>query len=402
MAKSTRTGSSGESGSETLDDDMDLLDTDLAEGEEWDDSLDDEALAPVKKKGKMFNLVIILIGVLIFGGIVYSKLATAPQPNVQSPVAVTDSVPMPEPSPVLSPVATPTGTPSPDTGPLTPMPDFGEATEAPSSTSEGGSAPISISGVNIVPPVVTLTPNDPIVPALNVDAKEGTAVPLTAPSVPVSDISGLSEKMAATVDSSPLITEHVKPANSDSSTVLPVSTTVPASVRKEIPATSSLEDVKNETEGQIKESVSIKTDDETSADARKMALLEDQVKLLSDRLATLEQKAQQPSASPLVDRAPEDTASSDMIEKVDPIKDAPVDRPVSKIEKFRSRAAPKIHYVLRGVSGNTAYVARSQTSPVIRVQVGDTLDGMGTVKNIQMKTSGHWAVITTDGTISSR
>lgn len=385
MAKSTSSDPSTENRGEILDDDMGLLDTDLAEGDEWDDSLDETTPPPKKKKGGMFNVLIILIGVLVFVGILYSNLAMTPQGGVAPPIA-TSTPPQDTPT-SETPIATPTEQPKPSatvpvdtqatqTGPLTPMPNFDEATTVPASDIPTGSTALTIPGANIVPPVVTLTPDD------------------SAPLEDDEKVTGNNDAIAASVP-----TANPSDANDDASKIMPNDDMsrefTTEKIETDMATTSSVPVVSvNATSNMTSSSV----------DAAKIKELTDQVKILSERIAILEQELKDSGTPPQKTSVIQNESSNDPSDKTDS-SDASVrtdNAPAPKPDMSRPRSTPKVNYVLRGVSGDTAYIARSVTSPVIRIQVGDTVDGMGTIQDIRMNGSGQWTVVTTGGTIKSR
>lgn len=369
--------SSNQSG-DNLDDDMDLLDQDLSETDDWDDGdLSDDNQPPKKKKSGMFNIIIIGFGVLAFFGIMYFQMGAMPPAVPTSPTA----------SPAPSVDATAPGQPeiqppqptshvstTPEPGPLTPMPEFGEATETPTAeissnadavmllnvaNQEGTPTPAPqnpMPGTSIVPPVVTLTPNDPApspvpIPLENSDKNAGDQMIQSPESMDKADPGPLSQMPDTSVPSK------------EAATIAALNTQI-----------KTLNDRIAELEMRLAERTAV-TPDESSSGS-----------LSRTPVSTSTQTSEPSESSPKSDhQSGEDTAQST----------EPSERPVTQPTR-------KVRYVLRAVSNGTAYIAPNATAGVTAVQVGTDIDGFGTVKQIRMNKSGRWQVVTTAGTITSK
>ncbi len=405
------TKSSSSQSDDQLDDDMDLLDQDLSDTDDWDDSdMSDETPPPQKKKGGMFNVIIIGIGVLAFFGIMYFQMvSTLPQTGAlttesQTSTSIDSSQSTPSTPAMTQPdlMVPQPGQVATEPGPLTPMPEF-EATETPvedmrNMTNQSMTVPaadpvspnvneemgVPTTPAAIVPPVVTLTPNDPAPVALQPvgdDPKNSMGMGIESSEETVKDVAASTATRPDTLIDSPVVTAETRPAiaTADSASVAGESSSV---IFKSKP-----EDLKTISEL----NVTVQT-------------LSNRVAELESELAKRDRMAQAGASEPKKEKRE--------MEEADPSRTLSGDGLVSNVVQTSSAGSVinqpavkemiKKRYVLRAVSNGTAYISPNMTSPIIAVQVGSDIDGFGTVKDIRTNKSGRWQVVTTSGVITAK
>lgn len=405
------TKSSSSQSDDQLDDDMDLLDQDLSDTDDWDDSdISDETPPPKKKKGGMFNVIIIGIGVLAFFGIMYFQMvSTSPQTEVltaesqtstsidssqstpNTPVVTQPDVMVPQPEQVAT-----------EPGPLTPMPEF-EATETPvedmrnitnQSMTVSAADPVSPNAnegmgvpttpAAIVPPVVTLTPNDPAPVALQAmedDPRNSMGTTIETSEETVKDVAASTATRSDTLIDSRGVTAGTRPAitTADSASVAEASSPVIFKSKPE----------------------DLKTISELNATVQ---TLSNRVVELESELAKRDRMTQVGSSEPKKEQQemggadPSRTFSGDgLVSNV-----VQTSSTGSVIDQPAVQEMIKKRYILRAVSNGTAYISPNMTSPIVAVQVGSDIDGFGTVKDIRTNKSGRWQVVTTSGVITAK
>lgn len=361
--------------------DQDFFDEEAGAEESWDEESydesgqeeDDLAAAPAKakKKGGLFNVLLIGGAVLAGGAIFYfnflatpsqpvpaAEVAQASMPAPTAPAATKEEVPVesppaeiadiPEPVAVTDPVqATP---PVEESGALLPVPDSAPVESASDSEpTEAVAAVPEPSGVSSIglPSASDIMVKAPSVPAPAVDA--GVAAP---PSSADQDISGISDKLSVLIDRFDAIEERM------------------GDFEKKIQASSQ--------SGVQDESV-----------VRREDLVQ-----MQKHLARLEEKLSTLGSSP------EGHPSASQKESTLPVA-APSKSPSSR--RAESLPAPEKRvprWVLKSAQPGSAMVSEASSGDVRVIAVGDTLPGIGKVMSVQLQ-GGLWVVQGTQGTITN-
>ncbi len=143
------------------------------------------------------------------------------------------------------------------------------------------------------------------------------------------------------------------------------------------------------------------TDVKTQASNEPKAALETVTPKADDGAVNTQQKtaqsAAQPAAKPALKPVREFTQAEQKIHDRAMAKATPVGRDT---QRTSSRKPPaKVEWSLRSVTRSTAFVApANQPSQLRRVQIGDVLEGVGTVQAITQQ-DGRWVVIGSEGTV---
>lgn len=343
-----------------------VYDDDLA-NDTWDDG-QEPAARPVKKKSGLFNVILITLGVVVIAGLVYAKFMM-PKPRPATISAEQTQARGPE-TPVVDNTAVPPAAPL-DPGAATPPPPPAETAIIP--TPPAIEPPGGAEEMPVVPPVDIgegaspapgLTPM-PDFPAQPVPPVETAAAPEPAPATPAAPVLGET----------------------------PSSTAAPEGTATASAADNQRLQVLEDRLAQLNRSVS-----ETQGLAQAVQKLADQVAALNNRFATLEAgttTGRRLPPHPPADLAPQAPASVT----------EPSALPSNLPPKAVSLPAPsgsRARWVLRAVGNGKAYLAPAGSgaaAALTTVGVGDQIDGLGTIKSIEMK-NGRWVVQGTKGRAS--
>lgn len=371
-------------------DDMDLDDPydPTIEDESWDDGAADVDIAvPKKKKGKLFTVVVIALGVVAFGAVLYVQggkaPATAPAPEI--PVSSADPALPPMPQVAVD---------QPDTNaaPLAPIPDLGEP-PMPDPVAPTAAipdlAPEPTEAIIEPPPPVAMTTDDPVV-------VPGADVPVTLSATPDPTITSSSVPETSVPDDS-----VPEPTAEEPELSVPVTPSMEQAVEP-APPVAKLQELEQRLDQLSKTPVGTATPADTTKIEGEIAALRQDLQALAARLEALEGTSQ-PVAQPAQENAPATPVVQTSTTQPEPADDVqPEPKPAPKPAPVATSTPDRPTYILRSVAGGRAYVAQTLTAPLKTLVVGDTLDGWGRVTDITKGRNGKWTVVTTGGTIRQK
>lgn len=377
-------------------DHSDSYQDDLDADAEWDEGEQTEDTKPRKKKSGSFNLIVIVLGVLLFVGFVYFKMAA---PTNKPEMLVTEA-PITDEAPTEQATA-PDAASEAESASAPAVPEGTAATEQPATATSEASEEAKAAEQAMTP-----------MPNFTIDTSDASSATVTAepgaqqPEIIQAEV----EPEQATVPQSEQTPDQavvpVQPNDQpDDMAVAPV----PDSTDTPVPAMTieSQLDVPNETVSDDRlqkiesEMSALRTAVETQAQHEgSSAELLDQLKALNTRLDRLEnrvaetkavpatpvKKAEKPAAGP----HPKETSS-----EKDPSAGWTVTTVLPDESATSSSGSP---YRLKAVSKGKAYLSQPGHSGLVTARVGDQIEGLGRILSIE-QTSGRWVVTGTVGRV---